>query len=215
MIDPDRLATLVQAKMLHDLASPIGTIGNAIELIDDKTSVASGKSVFDLLRSSANSAMTRLRLNRCAYAMREESQTPESLEAVRGFFLAALENNRVELIWNAGLGSAPALLVKFLANLTLLALECAPRGGKITVELSHHGGRTEAAVDIVGPQASFQPHVTQALSGQAIPVALAARDIQAFYVRHLADKLHAELSAREEEGRVRIAARMPEMAESA
>lgn len=209
MIDTDRLSTLICAKILHDLASPIGTINNVLELMDDKSSGTPAKVAFDLLKSSSHNAMTRVHLNRFAYAMREDSRSPESLENARGFIAAALENTRMELRWNAGADHAPGLFVKFMTNLVLLGLECAPRGGKVSVNLNDRGSGTEAVVEVEGPHIAFQAHVTGALAGKEMPADLAARDVQAWFVRRLADKLGAELSAREEEGRIRLAARMP------
>lgn len=209
MIDADRLSTLICAKILHDLASPIGTINNVLELMDDKGSGTPAKVAFDLLKSSSHNAMTRVHLNRFAYAMREDSRSPESLENARAFIAAALENTRTELQWNAGSEHAPGLFVKFMTNLVLLGLECAPRGGKVGVHLLNRDPQSEAMVEVEGPHVAFQAHVTGALAGKELPPDLAARDIQAWYVRRLADKLGAELSAREEEGRIRLAARLP------
>ncbi len=210
MIDADRLSTLICAKILHDLASPIGTINNVLELMDDKASGTPPKVAFDLLKSSTHNAMTRVHLNRFAYAMREDSRSPESLENARSFISAALENTRIELLWNAGSGQAPGLFVKFMTNLVLLGLECAPRGGRISVQLSDSRTRNEAVVEVEGAHVAFQAHVSGALGGMALPPDLAARDVQAWFVRRLADKIGAELSAREEEGRVRFLALMPE-----
>lgn len=214
MIDQARLATLIHAKILHDLATPIGIVGNSIEMLDDKSLGVNPKQAFDILRSSAATADARVKYNRAAYATREETESFGSVDEARGLLTAFIDSPKIQLVWAPGPGTAPVRVVKLLLNLCSLGLETLQRSGTLSVEISHDDGAYHIIVTAQGPRVQIKQLVMDALAGRDMPLDLQGRDAQAFYVRSLADRIGCELMAREEAESVRYIAKTRQMAMS-
>lgn len=212
MIDQARLATLIHAKILHDLATPIGIVGNSIEMLDDKSLGVNPKQAFDILRSSAATAAARVKFNREAYATREETDRFGSIDEARGWLTAFVDSPKIQLVWASGPSSAPVPVVKLLLNLCSLGLEILQRTGILSVEISDLDGAYHIIVTAKAPQVQIKQLVMDALAGRDMPHDLQGRDAQPFYVRNLADRIGCELTAREEVESVCFIAKTRQMA---
>ena len=62
----DNIAALIRSRICHDLISPIGAIGNGVELLTMSAS-AGGSPELDLIADSVHNANARIRFFRIAY----------------------------------------------------------------------------------------------------------------------------------------------------
>lgn len=127
--DLSDLGALVGSRICHDLISPLGAIGNGVELIalsglDQTPEMA-------LIAESVESASARIRFFRVAFGAAADEQSIGAPEI--GAILEALDRSgRHRVVWRAGGG--PRREVK-LAFLVVLCIESAlPWGGTITAE---------------------------------------------------------------------------------
>lgn len=122
------LAALIGSRICHDLISPLGAIGNGVELL--MMSGSAGAEV-TLISESVVNANARIRFFRVAYGTAAPGQRIGRPEVVA--ILSDLgRGGRLVVDWQAE-GDQPRREVK-LAFLALQALECAmPYGGRITV----------------------------------------------------------------------------------
>jgi histidine phosphotransferase ChpT len=126
---PQDLSALVGSRLCHDLISPIGAIGNGLELLS-MTGTRSTPEM-DLVVQSVANAQARIRLFRVAFGIGQSDQTmgtPEMVEIVRDVY----RTGRVRVAWDTagGVGRDDAKL----ALLLVLCLEAAlSHGGTITV----------------------------------------------------------------------------------
>ena len=131
-MQPD-LAALVGSRICHDLISPIGAIGNGVELLsltDGDTGVE-----MDLIAESVQNASARIRYFRIAFGAASEEQMVGRTE-ILSILSANARGGRVNYIWRIE-GDQPRRLVR-CALLMLQALEAAmPLGGD--VEVSQEG----------------------------------------------------------------------------
>lgn len=124
---PD-LGALVGSRICHDLISPLGAIGNGVELIalsgmDDTPEMA-------LIAESVENANARIRFFRVAFGAAEAEQTIGAQE-IAAIVEGLGRTGRHQIDWGAGGG--PRMEVK-LAFLVVLCLSSAmPWGGSITV----------------------------------------------------------------------------------
>lgn len=125
---PD-LAALVGSRICHDLISPIGAIGNGVELLaltDGDTGVE-----MDLISESVQNASARIRHFRIAYGAASEEQLVSRSE-ILSILSATARGGRINYIWQIE-GDQPRRLVR-CALLMLQALETSlQRGGDIQV----------------------------------------------------------------------------------
>lgn len=127
---PD-LGALVGSRICHDLISPLGAIGNGVELIalsgmDDTPEMA-------LIAESVENANARIRFFRVAFGAAEVEQTIGAQE-----ILATLEGlgrtGRHRIDWTAAGG--PRIEVKLVFLALLCVASAMPWGGTITVRQS-------------------------------------------------------------------------------
>lgn len=165
-MQPD-LAALVGSRICHDLISPIGAIGNGVELLaltDGDTGAE-----MELINESVQNASARIKYFRIAYGAASEDQLVSRAE-VLSILAAIARGGRINYIWQIE-GDQPRRLVR-CALLMLQAIESAlPLGGDVQITLDGHSWVLRAegprlAVDqelwnnLLSPQVGF--HYTAA-----------------------------------------------------
>lgn len=131
----DRLAALVGSRLCHDLISPVGAIGNGIELITLEASTQTPE--IDLLRQSVEAAGARLRLFRIAFGNVGEGDVvsrEDLTQVLAGVYGASRLTVEVELAGGIGRGAAKVALLMALCLETTM-----PHGG--TLSLADDDGR--------------------------------------------------------------------------
>jgi histidine phosphotransferase ChpT len=128
--DTIRLVELICARLCHDLGGLIGTVGNAIDMVDED---AGGENeVVAFASSAAKALMERLRLMRAAWGPDTDALTLPELTQLVTSPLAARR-----IVFDAGaLPPAcvfPAPIARVVVNLILLAADGLPRGGAIVL----------------------------------------------------------------------------------
>ncbi len=135
---------LVSSRICHDLISPVGAIGNGIELLEE---MASTLPEVGLIADSVENAKAKLQFFRICFGQSSEGAVLGRPE-VEKTAAAMLESARVSLRWKGLEEVTPRREVK-LVFLVLLCVETAlPLGGDITV--SQAGGIW--TVDVVAPR---------------------------------------------------------------
>jgi histidine phosphotransferase ChpT len=134
------LAALVAARICHDVVSPLGAIGNGLELLE-LAGAADGPELA-LVRESAGNAMARIRLFRLAFGDARPGQRVAGGE-VEATLRAALEQPRRSLH-----AEMPADLARTEARIGCLAALCADaaliQGGDLRLGFDGAAWRIEA-----------------------------------------------------------------------
>lgn len=134
---PD-FAALIGSRICHDLISPLGAIGNGVELL--AMTPAKGSPELALIADSVAHANARIRFFRLAFGA---GSGAVSAAEVRSILADLTRGARITIDWQLA-DETPRARVK-LAFLALLCLETAlPRGGAITVRAEGGGLRAEA-----------------------------------------------------------------------
>lgn len=132
-IDPHQLAALVGSRLCHDLVSPLGAIGNGIELLElsDEFSDLTKTPEMRLIAESVNAARNRIQAFRIAFGPAGNSQhiTRADLEKlIEG--MAEQRQFQVELI---AYGTFPRIEIRMVI-LAMMCIEHAVlRNGRVTV----------------------------------------------------------------------------------
>ncbi|MEL6643486.1 MAG: histidine phosphotransferase family protein [Pseudomonadota bacterium] len=127
------LSALLGSRICHDLISPLGAIGNGIELLAMSGMPQSPE--LDLITQSVENANSRIRFFRIAFGAATEGQTIGSSE-VTNVLDDLSRTGRVRYDWRPK-GDLSRPMVK-LALLVIQCLESAmPRGGRVSVSASN------------------------------------------------------------------------------
>lgn len=136
---PD-FAALIGSRICHDLISPLGAIGNGVELL--AMTMPEGSPEVELIAQSVADANARIRFFRIAFGA-AGAGAPVPLAEIRSILAAMTRGGRLRIDWQVE-GDAPRPRVK-LAFLALQCLETAlPWGGTVTVRAERGGWLAEA-----------------------------------------------------------------------
>jgi len=137
---PPDIAALIGSRICHDLISPLGAIGNGVELL--AMTAAGGGPEMALIAESVASANARIRFFRLAFGSAAAGGMVPPSE-VHNVLADMTRGGRLRIRWQIA-GDLPRPRVK-LAFLALQCLETAlPWGGQITVRDTAGGWRVEA-----------------------------------------------------------------------
>lgn len=147
------IAALVSARLCHDLISPIGAIGNGLELLQMSDGRA-GAAELGLISESLGTALARLRFYRVAFGP-ADTEARQSFDEARQI-TDGMFHGRFGVDWTeTGDGAMPRSVAQ-LAYLAILCFERSlPMGGALrvaatagAVELAAEGCRVAAPADL-------------------------------------------------------------------
>jgi histidine phosphotransferase ChpT len=205
-----RVLELLASRVCHDLISPIGAVGNGLELLEDADDDMSE----DALKLSVNCvrrASAVLEFFRMAYGT-AGSDAGLRWENAKQLAEGLVDGPKTTLVWGAtpaGL-NVPAVAPKLALNLVLLGTEMLPRGGEIAVALQAAGSRVIVSAVASGRDARLPDDVGAAMAAPADPPpALTARTVHGFFTARLAEAAGGRLEAAAQPSGVRLSALIP------
>lgn len=181
MADTDqglRFAEAMAARLCHDLSGPIGTLVNALELIDEPGEA--GAEARGLAADAALQLRARLRLLRAAWAPEPEALSVPGLVEL-GAGLPGAHRLRLDLSGFAGGTVFPGPTGRMLLNMLLLAAGALPAGGEIALRPAAAG---EVLLTVSGPRVAWPAGLAALLlapapaapePGRLFPAAMLAR----------------------------------------
>ncbi|NPD17353.1 histidine phosphotransferase [Xinfangfangia sp. D13-10-4-6] len=155
MQDKTDLAALIGSRICHDLISPIGAIGNGVELMLMDRGAATPE--LALIAESVASANARIRFFRVAFGMAGADQRIARSE-VTAILAAISMGGRLRTEW-----SSAAEIDRRDVKLAFLLLQCLesalPYGGRIRISQTETGWQIEAEAS----RSRIEPHYWQML----------------------------------------------------
>ena len=205
MFENAQLATLVASKVCHDMVGPMNGMIQGLEMLKGEDGKVDPDAL-SLLDQGVMTAWAKMEFYRFAIggALAEGEST---LEEARSMADRLFSVSKSDLVWNAPQLTMPRPIVRVVANLMSLANDCLPRGGQ--VELTGEAG--EVRVIATGARASLQEYKSAALRGEIAPDVQPSQIILPYLAGMFARQCGAELSARESEERIELAARSAEI----
>lgn len=161
MTDKAELAALLGSRMCHDLISPIGAIGNGVELLLlDGTSRSPEMA---LILDSVTHATARIRLFRLAFGSVGSADHMIASAEVTSILSDVTRGSRLSIDWNA-----PTKLPRKDVKLALLVMMCVetalPHGGRITFDRGESRWMITGAADRI----AIAPKLWEMLSNPAL-----------------------------------------------
>jgi histidine phosphotransferase ChpT len=203
MPDPSvDFASLLCSRLCHDLMSPVGALGNGLELLADERDEDMRARCMELVADSAQASADKLKFFRLAFGAAggtgDDLAASEVRIALEGL---ARGNKRVELGWLVEAPALPRLPAKLLLNLALLAFDTLVRGGRLDVGVEG----PEVVVRAEGPRLVLDAEIRAVLCGETQAPA-SARTAPAWLVRQLAEGAGGQLALADDEAGVLVLA---------
>lgn len=198
-------AALLVSRVCHDLVGPLGAVVNGMEVLEDERDPAMRADAIKLVTMSADQALARIQFMRIAFGAAGSAGAELDLGEIGRLVTGLLEGGKVQLAWNV-----PRLYwgkdwAKLLMNATLLAADCLPRGGVVTVETGPETDTPSFRIRAEGPNARVTEDVDRAIKGEAPNVD--ARHVQPYLTHKLSRAVNAAITLTPVEGAVEIAGR--------
>jgi len=194
-LTPTSLSALLCARICHDLISPVGALGTAIEILDDPANVEMHDDAMALVRTSSRQASAKLKFLRLAFGAAGSAPGVIPTAEIKKLSNDMFADAKPDLIWNIDTDGIDKDRARILMNLIMLAVQAAPRGGKVTI--SGHGQGDDANFVLVseGPKVRLDAAVAKALAGKAPDDGFDGRSIQPLYASLLTRDIGGALAA--------------------
>jgi len=159
IIDPAEidLTALLGSRLCHDLISPIGAIGNGLELLELAQSSPSEEVA--LIRASVSAAAARIKFFRIAFGAAQADQTVSAKE-ISAVIDAAYADTRLSVSW-----SAPGEHARAEVKIACLALACIDHalawGGQIDIRRASSSWVLHATADRLKYTPELWDHLTK------------------------------------------------------
>jgi histidine phosphotransferase ChpT len=196
-----RVMELINARLCHELISPVGAINNGVELMAEEDADADfQRDAMKLVASSAKAAGHRLNFYRFAYGSGRGSTGKDAA-------LGLLEGGKVKAEWTDAASALPIEWQRLACNMVVLAAEALPRGGSLQVAAGPDG--KGIVVNASGDSVNLTAELRAALADDATVDALTARTVHGYYTARVAEALGARIELAEPAaGKVTVLARL-------
>jgi histidine phosphotransferase ChpT len=198
-------AALLVSRVCHDLVSPVGAVVNGLEVLEDETDVAIRADALRLVAVSADQAAARLQFARLAFGAAGSAGAELDLSEVARIVEGLVKGGKIELQWQAHPLNWPKDWAKLVMNIVLVAVDCLPRGGIVSVETSSDPSLPSFTVVATGTVARLSSEAEHALLGEP-GGGLDGRSIQPYLTYQLSRGINAGLTTTSAEGEVRFVA---------
>lgn len=198
-LTPTSLSALLCARICHDLISPVGALGTAIEILDDPSNVDMHGDAMALVRTSSRQASAKLKFLRLALGAGGSAPGIIPTAEIKSLTNDMFRDAKPDLVWNIETDGVDKDRARILMNLVMLAVQAAPRGGTVTITREGRGDTAAAGADFTliseGPKVRLDPAIARAIAGKAPEDGFDGRTIQPLYASLLARDANGAVGA--------------------
>jgi histidine phosphotransferase ChpT len=187
-----QILELVCSRLCHDLISPIGAVGNGLELMAEEADQELIDDARRLVEDSSHRAAALLQLYRSAYGNAGNQSSFGINEAVR-LARQAFDASRLSLTASVADGiEGPAGYGKLVLNAILTVSEWLPRGGTLSLTVENDAGFQVAAE---GQQAACPKDAERLIRLDRAGIEVSAHNIQPYLTGFIAARQGYRLAA--------------------
>jgi histidine phosphotransferase ChpT len=199
-------AALLVSRVCHDLVGPLGAVVNGMEVLEDERDADMRADAIRLVTSSAEQALARIQFMRIAFGAAGSAGAELDLAEIGRLITGLLAGGKTSLKWETGAAYWAKDWAKLIMNATLLAADCLPRGGTVTVRIGADPAIPSFHIRGEGTHIRVAEDVQHLLRGEATLSAVDARGVQPFLTHKLSRTVNAGLVLDQGEGFVELTA---------
>jgi len=188
------LAAMLCSRVCHDLISPVGAIGNGLEVLADPEQAGMAVFAQELIENSARQARAKLEFARLAFGASSTAGTEIDTRDAEKVARSYVAGEKAEIDWRIPPVLMPKNKVKMLLNMVLIIVGCVPRGGMVTVAAEGPAGSERITLSATGTKTLVPGGVPALLAGKPEDGRIDAQVIQPFYTGLLARESGMELA---------------------
>jgi len=208
-LTPTSLSALLCARICHDLISPVGALGTAIEILDDPANVDMHGDAMALVRTSSRQASAKLKFLRIALGAGGSAPGVIPTAEVQALSNDMFADSKPDLVWQIDTDGIDKNRARIVMNLIMLAIQAAPRGGTVTISRTGNGEGASFSLVSTGLNVRLDAAVAKAIAGKAPEDGFDGRSIQPLYASLLARDIGGTVGASATEEAITFTANFP------
>ena len=208
-LTPSNLAALMCARICHDLVSPVGALGAALEVLGDESNSDMHDDAMDLIKTSARQASHKLKFLRLAFGAGSSAPGVLSMDQLKELVDDMYGEGKATISWNASTDGVDKSHGRLVLNLVMIAVQSIPRGGELVIDLDKKADVTLINLTATGPKARLYEEFSRTLSGKAPQDGFDGRTIQPFYTGMLVRELGGRIDTAVEDETVTFTSFIP------
>jgi histidine phosphotransferase ChpT len=199
MMESSKLASYVASRICHDVASPLTSMLQSMELLfDDSMGEAMKAEGEKALRTGLATLEAKLRFTRFALGSQIVSINDNlgSVSEAKDLFVKLFAtNSRTELVWQVETQRITNRQMRLLMNMALIMIDPAARG-KCVVSAREQGDRLVLDVEALGQFSKLKEEVLDALAGREPGGGWGGGAVQPYFTSVLAQEAGFSLEPR-------------------
>jgi histidine phosphotransferase ChpT len=199
MMESSKLASYVASRICHDVASPLTSMLQSMELLfDDSMGEAMKAEGEKALRTGLATLEAKLRFTRFALGSQIVSINDNlgSVSEAKDLFVKLFAtNSRTELVWQVETQRITNRQMRLLMNMALIMIEPAARG-KCVVSAREQGDKLVLDVEALGQFSKLKEEVLDALAGREPGGGWGGGAVQPYFTSVLAQEAGFSLEPR-------------------
>lgn len=208
-LTPSNLAALMCARICHDLVSPIGALGAALEVLNDESNADMHEDAMDLVKTSAGQATNKLKYLRLAFGAGTSAPGTLGMQEVKSLVQDMYGEGKADIVWETELDGIEKNHGRLLLNLVMIALQSIPRGGELKISAVTKPEANIFELVATGPKARIYEEFQKTLAGKAPEDGFDGRTIQPFYAGMLVREMGGRIDTDLNEETARFSAFLP------
>ncbi|MGB6230378.1 MAG: histidine phosphotransferase family protein, partial [Litorimonas sp.] len=157
-LTPSGLAALLCARICHDLVSPVGALGTAIEILEDDGNADMHDDALELVKSSSRRAAAKLKFLRLAFGAGGSAPGVLGTDEIRTLASDMFADDKADLVFDFHADGIEKSRARLLLNLVMLGIQAVPRGGEVVLRTTPE----RVSVTSTGPRAKLDETVANA-----------------------------------------------------
>lgn len=206
MIDSARLSAFIASRICHDLVSPVSSVTNALDLMEDPGDPEMKEQAQLLLVDGARKAAARLQFLRYAFGSIGLNSGAADIHEVRNITENFVRSHKPSIEWDIQTDHLSFSHARLIMNLVMLGVDSLPRGGVISVRVRNEPAGLTVALNCKGDRAKLKKELTNAIQGEEPEDNWRPENIQCLFSKMVCDDLGGDLSANQNEQGVIIMA---------
>jgi len=126
-LTPSDLSALMCSRICHDLISPVGALGTALEVLGDESNTDMHADALELVKMSAGQASSKLQYLRMAFGAAGSTKSLVGIEELKSLVSDMYGGGKIEISWDGDLTDLEKSRARLLLNLVMLAVQAIPR----------------------------------------------------------------------------------------
>ena len=206
MIDPARLSAYIASRICHDLVSPVSSVTNALDLLNDPGDMEMKAQAQDLLHDGAEKAGARIQFLRYAFGSIGLNSGAADIHEARKITQNFVASHRPSIEFDIQTDHLSFSHVRMMMNLVMMGIDCLPRGGVIHVLIRNEQVGLTITLTCKGKRARLRPDIANGIKGIEPEDGWRPETIQPLFSKIICDGLGGELTASESDETVIIMA---------